>query len=162
MQTLDFTIEWDGQETERLIELLEKKQQHLMPQAGALNSHLIATKKSTSIAEVIALWTGYHDFPDSLKNNPIFLTFLALTSLALISPRSLKIVPDSAADILKIFEIKGFYRVINKKKLIDAIGNEQTVEEGLTFLLARKLIEADGEKYRLLEVPLTNVKIGFK
>ncbi|MFI3218216.1 MAG: hypothetical protein QX189_03760 [Methylococcales bacterium] len=161
MQTLDFTVEWDGKETESLIELLEKKQQHIMPQAGALNSHLIATRKSTSIAEVIALWSGYPQFPENIRNNPVFLTVLALTSLALISPRSLKIVPDSAAEILKVFETKGFYRFINKKKLIEAVGDEQVVEDGLMFLLARRLIEADGEKFRLLEVPLTNVKIGF-
>ncbi|WGZ94813.1 MAG: hypothetical protein QJT81_02125 [Candidatus Thiothrix putei] len=119
-------------------------------------------RKSSSVSEVIALWMGYPGVPDSLKSNPIFIGVLSITTLALLSPRSLKIIPDSAGEILNIFQNKGFYRVISKSKLLEIIDDPLIVEQGIQFLINRKLVDiVDEDSYKLLEIPLTNLRIKF-
>lgn len=160
---IDFNIEWDGAENESLSDLLTKTQLSAKPQADSLNSHLIATRKSSSISEVIALWMGFNGVPETLKSSSIFILVLSVTTLALLSPSSLSLIPNSAGEILDIFDDSGWDRVISKSKLIKVIGDKQVVEEGIKFLFEKKLIEiVDANTYRLLEVPLANVRISFK
>lgn len=158
---LNFLVEWDGAEHETLANLLEKKVEHASPVSNALASHFISIRKKSEIVQVIALWMGYPGVPESLRNHPVFIAFLAATSLALISPRDFKIVPDGAGEVLKVFEMKGFHRVVSKRRLYEVIGDAKIAQDGIQFLLDKKLVALDGEDYRLLETPLTNVKIKF-
>ncbi len=160
---IDCVIEWDGAESENLSDLLTKAQLNAKSQADALNSHLIATRKSSSISEVIALWMGFNDVPEILKSSSIFISVLSVTTLALLSPSSLSLIPDSAGTVLDIFEDNGWDRVISKNRLIKVIGDKRIIDEGIKFLFEKKLIEiVDANTYRLLEVPLANVHISFK
>lgn len=160
-ELFDFIVEWEGEKDESLEKLLEKKQQHVRANSEGLNQHLISTAKKSSISEVIALWVGYNGVPTSLQQNPLFASVLAVTSLALLSPRSLKLIPDSAGEVLTIFELKGFYRTLSKKKLAKFLGDKDIAEEGIKMLLDLKLIGKDDNGYRLLEVPLSNTKVIF-
>ena len=159
--SLNFVVEWDGAEHETLANLLEKKVEHVRPASNALASHFISLRKKSEISQVIALWMGYPGIPESLRNHPVFIAFLAATSLALISPRDFKIVPDSAGEVLKAFEMRGFHRVVSKRRLYELIDDARVVQDGVQFLLDKKLVAVDGDDYRLLETPLTNVKIKF-
>lgn len=159
---INFKIEWDGAENENLADLLTKTQLSKKPQTDALNSHLIATRKSSSISEVIALWMGFNGIPEALKSSSIFISVLSITTLALLSPSSLSLIPDSAGTMLDIFDDNGWDRIISKNKLIKILGDKKIAEEGIEFLFDKKLIEiVDTNNYRLLEVPLLNVRISF-
>jgi hypothetical protein len=160
---MDFIIEWNGAPSEQLALLLEKSQQNSGTPTGTLNAHLITTRKTISFTELFAIWMGYPGVPESIKNNPAFNLLLGVVTIALISPRALRLVPDDAASVLGAFEIKDFYRTITLNSIIATVGDEETAKEGIRFLLDRKLIESLGDdEYRLLEVPLNNVKLEFR
>lgn len=159
----DFQVDWDGKSEENLSLLLDKTQVNTQHDGGAsLNAHLITVRKSSSIADVIALWMGYPGVPESVKSSPLFLSLLSIVSLALLSPRSLKLLPDSAGEILQLFEKRGFFRVLTRKRVFELLGSAKIASDGISFLLERRLVEeVDDGVYKLLEVPLNNVKIGF-
>lgn len=158
---LNFTVEWDGAEQESLAALLDKSMRHRKQEAGALSSHLISIRKKAAITEVISLWLGYAGAPQVIRESPTCFGIIVATSLALISPRSFKLIPDSAGEVLKAFEMKGFYRILSKKKMHELVGNAKVAQEGIQFMIEHKLIVPEGEDFRLLEVPLSNVKITF-
>ncbi|MCW2244778.1 hypothetical protein M2352_000369 [Azospirillum fermentarium] len=154
-------MEWIGSSEESLPDILEKKIRHDLPTGGALHSHLVSTPKKSSFIEVLSLWMGYSGVPDTIRDSPAFITFLSVITLALLSPRHFKLVPDSAGEVLDVFEMKGFDRILSKKKLHEYIKDYKVVMDGIQFLIDRKMIEPHGENYRLLVTPLTNIKIKF-
>ena len=159
---MDFMVEWDGLPNEQLALLLEKKQENAQVPIGALNAHLVTTRKTTYFTELFAIWMGYPGLPESIKENPAFNLLLGVITIGLISPRALRLVPDDAASVLRAFEVKNFYRTISRNSIAAVIGNEDVAKDGIKFLLERKLIESVGDdEYKLLEVPLSNVRLSF-
>lgn len=159
---LNYVVEWDAGYGETLAALLEKQCKNALPPEGGFASHMIVTRKKVSISEVIALWMSYPGVPESIKNSSLFISLLSITSLALLSPWQLKSIPDSAGEILKCFEMRGFHRNLSKKQVYFVFKDARLAQEGLEFLLQRRLIELDGDDFRLLEVPLSNIKIRFE
>ncbi|GAA4255374.1 hypothetical protein GBZ26_03510 [Azospirillum formosense] len=158
---INYSIEWEGSEAETLIDILEKRIKHEPPPGGSLAKHMVFFPKKSSFIEALSLWMSYPGVPDSLRQNPAFVTLLSVLTLALLSPRHLTLIPDSAGEVLKIFEVKGFHRVMSKKKLYEYMKDHKAAIEGINFLIERKMIEEREENYKLLATPLSNIKISF-
>lgn len=159
---MDFLVEWDGPKDERLEELLVKTAIHQSPSRLALNSHLISVRNKAKLSETLGLLIGFPGLPSSLQTSPVFLSFLSVAIVGLLSPRDFILIPDSAGDILKIFQMRGFHRTISSRALGVLLGDSKIAEEGISFLVRHQLVErAEEGTYRLLEVPLSNVKVHW-
>lgn len=159
---MDVDVEWEGSASERLENLLSKTAVHHGPSRDALNSHLISTRNRARLSETLSLIAGYAGLPTALQTSPTFLGFLSIAAIALLSPRDLRFIPDSAGEILRIFELRGFYRVVSGKALATLLGDSKVADDGIRFLLDSKLVERmSDDTYRLLEVPLTNVRVSW-
>lgn len=157
----NYSIEWDGAESENLTDIIEKKIKHDIGASGSLASNMVLIRKKSSLVEALSLWMGYPGVPDSIKENPAFLTFLSVLTIALLSPAHLKLIPDSAGDVLNVFKMKGFHRIVSKVEFYKYIKDSKAASDGIDFLVERKMIEENDGNYKLLVTPLSNINISF-